>query len=162
MKYLVMVAATLMLSVGQGNGQMATSIDVVDVPKKVLATFNKNGKVEQVDWTLEKEQYIASFYDETKLVFLQLYYNEEGKWLKTQKELEEDKLPTPIATSLSEIYGENYAILLITEASYPDKVEYQVEIEYSEEMLQLLFDKNGKLLSKVALEEEIEIFEDED
>lgn len=162
MKYLVMVAAVLVLSIGQSVGQTATSIDAVDVPKKVVAAFGKNGSVENVDWTLEKQYYIASFYNEKESVFLQLYYDADGNWIKSLKELEENKLPSAIKAGLASLYGQDYAILLITEEKYSDKVDYQVEIENAEGMFKLHFDKSGKLLAKAETVQELEIIDDED
>lgn len=162
MRYLVMVAAAFVLSVAQSVGQIATSIDEGDVPEKVMTAFNKTGSVENVDWVSENQHYIASYYDEKQSAYLQRYYDQNGKWIKTSKEVEENKLPASIKSNLDGLYGQDYTILLITAELSTDKVDYHVEIETTEGMFKLHFDKNGKLLAKAASVEDLDIIEEDE
>lgn len=128
-----------------------------DIPSKVKDAFDKKfPHAKSVEW--EKES-VSEWEAEFKMNGKEYSANfgTNGTWKETEYEVSIKELPDAIKNALNkEFKGYEIEDAEITET--PTYRAYEVEIEKDETTMEVVIDKNGKILKKTIKEEE----EDED
>ena len=145
----VLLIAALMSNIGY-----AQKISVDKVPAAVTSAFKtKFPTVTKATWEMEgKTEYEVNFL--LGGVKASANFDNTGKWLETETELNISALPAAIQSTLKK----DFAGFKINEATKIESVKhgncYEAEIEKGEETFDILFTVDGKILSKTKLEEE--------
>lgn len=118
------------------------------VPDAVEKSFQqKYPDAEDVNWSESDDHYVATFYDDEGYT-KQASFDENGVWLKTTTDLDEDGLPENISEYIMSNYGEVDYFNQIIFSEKPDGHQYLVAFEIGTETVNLTFDGNGSLLKK--------------
>lgn len=130
------------------------------VSNEVKAAFDKKfPNATSVKWDKENDtEWEAEFKNDG--IAYSANFSTNGDWVETEHKVNRKDLPESIATLISTDFA-GYKIEGIEKFEKPTSSGYDVEIEKGEEMLELVFDNNGKLLEKKAIQEEDESEEDE-
>lgn len=151
MKSIILSAAVIVLGV---NTSFAQKMKEADVPKGVVSGFHSSFKdAKAKEWEKEGDKYEAEF--DWNKVETSACFSADGKLLETEHEIKISELPKAI----SDYVTKNYAGYKISEASKIEdaatkKISYEAEIQKGKEEMDLLFDADGKFLSKEAHHEE--------
>ncbi|WP_140160616.1 PepSY-like domain-containing protein [Algoriphagus antarcticus] len=126
-----------------------------EVPEVVKTAFSqKFPDAKKVNWDMEDA---SSWEAEFKLNGMEYSsnFNLKGDWLETEHEIKKSELPT----SIKEILDQNFMGFKVKEAEISEKADgtvYELAVEKGEEEWELVFDMDGKLLEKKAIEEDDE------
>lgn len=146
--YLLLTAALM------SNAVCAQKIATDQVPAPVTTAFKaKFPTATKTSWEMENaNEYEAGFKLNGEDVSAN--FDNTGKWLETETEIEASALPTAVQSALAA----NFAGFKIEEASKIESVKngscFEAEIEKGEEAFDILFAADGKMLSKTKMEEE--------
>jgi uncharacterized membrane protein YkoI len=124
----------------------AQDLSADKVPTKVMADFQKNyPQAKDVEWEMQGNHYKVDFdlgrYDH------EISYDNAGKVVKLEKEINPTELPSNIASVVKQKYPD-YKIDKVEVKEWDNKTSYEVEIEqgwFKER--NLVLDSNGKLIS---------------
>jgi hypothetical protein len=130
----------------------AQKIQTAKVPVEVLAAFHaKFPSATKEKWEFETTQlFEAEFLLNGKEVSAN--FDIYGKWVETETEIKTSSLPAVIQAAIKK----DFASYKLKEASKIESLEhgicYEVEIEKGETTLDILYTKEGKILSKTEVE----------
>jgi uncharacterized membrane protein YkoI len=150
-KSLTILSIGILLSAGacaQGHSEK-------DVPVAVKSAFSqKFPDAKKVSWDMESA---TEWEAEFKLDGKEYSANflTDGTWQETEHEIKTTEIPE----SIKQILAQDFAGFKIEEAEISEKSDasvYEVAVEKGEEEWELVFDTNGKLLEKKAIEEDDE------
>ena len=147
---IVLLTAALM-----SNAACAQKISADKVPAAVLSAFKaKFSNATKTSWEMENtNEYEAGFKLNGEEVSAN--FDNTGKWLETETEIKVSALPAAVQAALTK----DFAGFKIEEASKIESVKngncFEAEIERGEETFDVLFTRDGKVLSKTKVEEEI-------
>ena len=115
-----------------------------EVPQAVKAKFTTDhSEILDVKWELEGENYEAEYFEEG--MEMSVTYNKEGQVIQTEEQIAVSTLPASILQYLEESYAD--AKLVKAEAlKSPQGNFYEVELESSENDMELIFDQNGNFV----------------
>ncbi len=122
-------------------------------PKSVADNFNmKFQNATKVKWDQEEaNEWEAEF--KMNGDAMSASYDNAGKWLETEKELNKNQLPAAVQSA----FKSQFAGFKLGEASAiekPDFKGYELGIEKGEEALEILVTADGKITSKKEAEED--------
>lgn len=122
-------------------------------PKSVSDNFNmKFQNATKVKWDQEEaNEWEAEFKmngDEMSASF-----DNAGKWLETEKELEKNDLPTAVLKVVNGQYS-GYEVEEAAEIEKPDFKGYELAVEKGNQELEILVDRMGKITVKDETDEE--------
>ncbi len=131
-----------------------SSCEQEKVPEKVKSAFNqKYPGAKKVDWDMEeKNEWEAEF--EMNEKEMSATFDQNGKWLETETEIEDEDIPAAVKETLKSQF-KDYEV---EEAEYlesPEAIGFEIKLEGDEEDMEVLIEKNGKIL-KQKMEEENE------
>jgi len=135
------------------NAACAQKISADKVPAAVSSAFKtKFPTATKASWEMEnKTEFEVNFKLNGEEVSAN--FDNTGKWLETETEVEVSALPTAIQSTLKK----DFAGFKINEASKIESLKngncYEAEIEKGEETFDVLLSIDGKVLSKTKLEE---------
>ena len=148
--YLLLIAALL------SNAVCAQKISADKIPAAVSSAFiTKFPIATKTIWEIENEnEYEAEFKINDEEVSAN--FDNTGKWLETENELKVSDLPASVQSSISKYFAD----FKINEASKIQSVKngncFEAEIQKGEEIFDVLFTADGKVLSKTKMEKEKE------
>ncbi|SFB52481.1 PepSY-like domain-containing protein [Algoriphagus aquimarinus] len=150
-KYLTILSIGVLLS----TGACAQEQSGEEVPEAVKAAFSqKFPTAKKVSWDMESAtEWEAEFKlegNEYSANFLA-----DGTWQETEHEIKKADIPEAIKQTLAQ----DFAGFKIEEAEISEKADgsvYELAVEKGEEEWELVFDINGKLIEKKAIEEDDE------
>jgi len=126
--------------------------DQEQAPEKIKSAFNqKFPNAEEVDWDMEKNnEWEAEFeVDENDM---SATFDQNGQWLETETEIEENELPESVTLRLKN----NFKGYEIEKAEYlesPEYKGYELELEGKDGDITVLIGMDGKKLKQEAEEE---------
>ena len=150
MKKLKTLGAVL-LAIAIGAGIFAFST-IEDAPQKVREAFAKKfPNVKKVKWEKESD---TEWEGEFKMKGTEYSANflQDGTWQETEHEIKKKSIPVIIKTTLETEFSDYE----IEEAEISETLQgsvYEFELEMGEEELEVVIDKNGKVLKKEILRE---------
>ena len=129
-----------------------SSCEQENVPEKVKSAFNKKySGAKKVDWDMEeKNEWEAEF--EMNKKEMSATFDQNGKWLETETEIEESQLPEAVTLSLKN----NFKGYETEEAEYlesPEYKGYELELEGKDGDITVLIGMDGKILKQASEEE---------
>lgn len=124
-----------------------------DVPETVKTAFTqKFPSAKKVSWEMESpSEWEAEFKLDGKEYSSN--FSTDGIWKETEHEIKTSEIPDLILN----IIEKDFAGFKIEEAEISESPEgslYEIAIEKGEEEWELVFDANGKLIEKIAIEED--------
>lgn len=124
-----------------------------DVPETVKTAFTqKFPSAKKVSWEMESpSEWEAEFKLDGKEYSSN--FSTEGIWKETEHEIKTSEIPDLILNILEK----DFAGFKIEEAELSETSEtslYEIAVEKGEEEWELVFDANGKLIEKIAIEED--------
>jgi len=132
-----------------------------DVPANVQTAFSqKFPDATKVKWEKENDnEWEAEFKMNGSKA--SATFDNEGNWLETEKEIQKDKLPEAVISTLNNEFME-YSIEDVEYIENPEYKGYEINIEEDEADIELVIDGKGTILKKeVKIEEEEESEENE-
>lgn len=128
------------------TGAYSVCYSQVKAPKKVAMAFNKKfPKAQNVKWGMENaHEYEADFVNNGQQMSANFKTN--GKWVETEQDISANALPDKILNAVKH----NYQGAEIKGAAHvwsPNGESYEIDAEVKEKNMELVFSKNGKLLS---------------
>lgn len=120
-----------------------------DVPSNVKKTFqSKFPKAEEAEWIENDESYDVDFYENNAMKSAS--FNNAGKWLETRTSLE--KIPALVEKSVAAKYkGATVDATTLVESA-DGKVIYEVSAGSDAASYTIVMDKEGKILSSEAID----------
>lgn len=151
MKYLNKLTATIFTILILSPGIALAGVD--DIPKDVRDAFNKMYPMaNDMDWERDREGDMVMYEVEFELdeKEMEACFNEAGKWMKTEEEIERmENLPFEVVGTIERDY-EDYRFDEAKKVVYDEKdTRYKVELEkglFREK--ELVFDKAGTVMHK--------------
>ncbi|NOX86420.1 MAG: hypothetical protein GXO86_10745 [Chlorobi bacterium] len=123
------------------------------VPEKIKAAFNqKFPGAKEVDWDMEKNNVWEAEFEMNEKE-MSATFDQNGKWLETETEIEEDELPAAVKETLNSQF-KDYEV---DEAEYvesPETSGYEIELEGNKKEFEVLIGKDGKVLKREKEEED--------
>jgi hypothetical protein len=154
-KYILLfvLSAFILYVTGQQSDEAKKPGKKITVPQPVLKAFSaKYPQATKVKWGLEKPgEYEAEFLiggNETSAV-----YEEEGILLAEETEMEESSLPQSIKDALAKDF-KDCKIDEVEKVSAKDVTTFEMEAKCGKTKSELVFDTNGKLISKEEMKPE--------
>ena len=143
---ITLLVSFLINACGQSDVKVPEPLKVSLAKKFPTAKHVKWGKESKNEWEAEFRingmEYSAN-------------YDINGKWLETESEINKKKLPENIKNTLQKKFGSYKADE--AEISETDKgVFYEVKVENKKEELEIVFDKDGKVVSQKSVNEDEE------
>jgi uncharacterized membrane protein YkoI len=150
-KYLVTAAIGLLFSASA----FAQESSEKAIPVAVKTAFSqKFPTAKKVNWDLESAtEWEAEFKQDGKEYSVS--FSLDGTWLKTEQEIKKSDLPEVIKQTLAKDF-DGFRIEEAEISQTPEGSVYEVKVEKGEEEWELVFDANGKLIEKKAIEEDDE------
>ena len=150
-KYLTILSIGVLLSAAA----CAQEHSEKEVPAAVKTAFSqKFPAAKKVRWDMESAtEWEAEFKQEGNEYSAN--FLTDGTWQETEHEIKTTEIPE----SIKQILAQDFAGFKIEEAEISEKSDasvYEVAVEKGEEEWELVFDTNGKLLEKKAIEEDDE------
>lgn len=151
MKIIIYLLLTIAL---MSNAAYAQKISADKFPAAVTSAFKaKFPNATKTSWELENaNEYEAGFKLNGEEVSAN--FDNTGKWLETETEIKVSALPDAVQAALTKVFSG----FKIEEASKIESVKngncFEAEIERGEEIFDVLFTLDGKVLSKTKVEEE--------
>jgi hypothetical protein len=106
-----------------------------DVSKKVWQSFHERfSSALDISWEQERDLEKATFRIDGMVVFA--YFNSEGEWIATSRNILSSQLPIPLLLKLKREYGE-YWITGLVEMDTPSGMDYYITLENSNRSLLL-------------------------
>ena len=123
------------------------------IPERVKKAFAaKYPNVKNVKWDLEKQgQYEAEF--KLAKVKTSVLIDENGSVLEVENEINKKELPQAVQNTLKTDFS-GYEIEEMEKVEANGVVTYEMDAEQGKEEFELVFDVNGKLLSKEVEKED--------
>ena len=144
----MVVVASIALSSCQINAQKMNEGDVPEVLKNAL---HQKFKTKDVDWDKEGENYEASFEQKGKDV--SVLFSADGSVLEVEREIKKKELPAAVLVALTRDFnGFDLKEVAVIEAN--GQITYEAEVKKWKESFDLIFDGQGNLKKKVALDSE--------
>ncbi|MEO6166758.1 MAG: PepSY-like domain-containing protein [Chitinophagales bacterium] len=150
MKKIIFILLTAAI---MSNAACAQKISADKVPADVISAFkSKFPTATKTSWEMEnKTEFEVNFKLDGEEVSAN--FDNAGKWLETETQVEVSALPTAIQSTLKK----DFAGFKISEASKIESAKngnsFEAEIEKDEETFDVLLSTDGKVLSKSKLEE---------
>jgi hypothetical protein len=122
-----------------------------NVPQLVKEAFKaKYPDNKKVHWELHnKKQYDAEFYLESKEN--SAYFDETGKWIKTEQEIRNKELPQAVLVAIKREYS-GFNIKESAKGIGPDGMKYYaLEIKKGKENYDISVSPDGKVIMKVSM-----------
>ncbi len=126
----------------------AQDLKMNDVPSNLTSAFKNEYKTaKDVEWEMDGMNYKVEF--DTNHMEHEIWYNKEGKIVKTEMEISENDLPSDIVSVIKSKYS-GYKIDSVEKTEMDAKKTYEVELEkgWTKEM-KVVFDDKGTVLSSV-------------
>lgn len=129
------------------------SCDRENVPEKVKAAFiQKYPDAEEVDWDVEGEgEWEAEF--ELNEKEMSANFDQNGKWLETESEIEDEDLPAAVKETLNTKF-KDYEVEEVEYFESPDITGFEIELEGDDGDIEVLIGKDGQILKQESEEEE--------
>jgi len=140
----ILVVLAMGVAITQVNAQ---KINAKDVPINVKSSLAKTYAVKDVDWSKEGANYEAGF--EQKGTEISVVLDGNGSILETEQEIKKSELPAAIHDLLKKDYT-TYEIEETSKIEAKGEITYEVEVEKGKQTFDLIFDVNGKLLTKIS------------
>lgn len=124
----------------------AQDLKTSEVPSAVQTNFSQSfTSAKDIEWEKKGDHFKVEF--EINRMDHDIWYNAEGKVMKSKKEISVDELPSAVATAVKTKYPD-YKIEEIEAKEEGNQKVYKVDIEkgWSKER-KLLLDPTGKILS---------------
>jgi predicted small lipoprotein YifL len=134
-----------------------------DVPTKVKKAFEqKVSNAKDVEWEYDSEDKLWEVEYEIGEDEFTSAFDENGKWVETEKEIKFAELPLPVKATIEADYSA-YEVEEVEYLQTPDGKFYEVEVELEKDdeevEFELLFSPDGKVVKK---EQEKDDDDDED
>jgi hypothetical protein len=159
MKIFSFFAVFLLLVACSGESSDPTNYSQ-DIPKAALTKFETTfPKAKDVKWEKEGEYFVAEFTENG--LEKEVIYDSEGNLVATETEIKISEIPSKII----DYVNENYIGAEIEEAEKIESVDgnfFEVEIEYNDSEVELLFDESGNFLRREEDEAEIDDDDEDD
>lgn len=138
---------TLIIALGFLFAFSLNACEQGNAPEKVKSAFNqKYPGAKEVDWDMEKEnEWEAEF--EMNEKEMSATFDENGQWLETETEMEENDLPATVKETLKT----QFKAYEVEEAEYlesPEYTGYEIELEGKKGDIEVLVGKDGKILKQ--------------
>jgi hypothetical protein len=145
--YLIISALSIFLTINKAL--YAQIIKEKDVPAAVINTHKtKFANAKNLKWEYKKDKkiYVVDCINENYNT--EVTYAQNGKWIKTEKEINEQELPKAITESYLKSKYAQGSISKIKEVSRNDskEKEYKLKVESGSLKYQLKYASSGKLL----------------
>lgn len=119
-----------------------------EIPSIIINNFQKSfPQAKDVEWKKRNEMYCVEFeigfWNDEQTI----WYDQNGKMMRHEKEISKKELPEIIRIYISNNYPW-YWIREVKKISENGKNNYEVEIRSISEEWELVFDESGKLISK--------------
>jgi hypothetical protein len=137
-----------------------------DVPASVKKAFEqKVSNAEDVEWEYDSEDKLWEVeYEISKDEFTSAF-DENGKWVETEKEIKFYELPEAVKATLKADYSD-YEVEEVEFVETPDGKYYEVEVELEKDDKELEFEltisPDGKVIKKEEEKDDVDDDEDED
>jgi tRNA U38,U39,U40 pseudouridine synthase TruA len=147
MKKLVLIIVITIIAVSTSVAQKVSSDKV---PASVMNAFKaKFPSATNVKWEMEKsKEYEAEF--KLSGAEYSANFNQEGKWLETEIEIEESQLPMAVSQAISK----DFAGFKVDEAEKTEtsdnKTFYEVDVTKNKEKYEVQISPSGEILKKKA------------
>ena len=128
------------------TGAYSVCYSQVKAPEKVAMAFHKKfPKAQNVKWGLENaHEYEADFVSNGQQ--LSANFKTNGEWVETEQDISASALPSRISNAVKH----DYRGADIKDAAHiwsPNGQSYEIDAELKEKNIELVYSKNGKLLS---------------
>ncbi len=151
---LLIVLLTLISACGiaQDKGENSKDNKKVIVPGQVKKEFSKRfPAASKIEWGLEKAgEYEVEFVMDKKE--MSVVMNEKGDLLELETVIKESELPQAVENSLSRDFA-GYKIKECEKTDTQGLITYEMVARKNKEKFELIFDTNGKLISKEEIKE---------
>lgn len=148
MKTLVGVFVIAMTFVHAGYAQ---DVKEKDVPVAVKNSLVKNFSTNRADWNKEGANYEASFKEKGNE--MSVVFDSSGNIVETEKEINQNELPMAVQNVLKNDY-KDFALEEIAVIDSKGKVTFETELEKGKESFEIIFDADGKVISKTEKKDE--------
>ncbi len=143
---------TLVIALGFLFAFSLSACEQEKTPEKVKATFNlKYPNAKEVGWDMEeKNEWEAEFEMDEKE--MSATFDQSGKWLETETEIEGEDLPAPVKETLKTQFND----YKVEEAEYvesPQYKGYEIELEGKKD-IEVVIAKNGQVIKKETGDED--------
>ncbi len=124
-------------------------------PAAVIKTFDdKYPGVTNKEWELEDGNYEVEFIKDGKEISVLI--DPSGTWISTESAITFEQLPAAVQQVLKDNFS-GYKVIESSEITFPSGPKnYEVEMSSGQMVLEVVFDPNGKPLSRKIEEEEKE------
>ncbi len=146
-----MKAVLLVLSVLFATNCYTPNVAAKKVPELVTKAFKaKYPETRKVHWELNKmKQYEAEF--KMQGVEYSSFFDETGKWIKTEQEIKNKELPDAVQASIKREFSD-FKIKEALRGTAPDGMKYYaVEIRTGKKNYDLSVSPDGKVLMKISI-----------
>ncbi|MFB6318991.1 PepSY-like domain-containing protein [Saccharicrinis sp. FJH54] len=143
---IVLLITTMLNACGQSEA---------NAPEMVKSAFaNKFPNARHVKWGKEsKNEWEAEF--KVNGMEYSANYDTSGKWLETESEINKKDLPESIKSTLKKDFSE-YKTDEAEISETAEGVFYEVKLEHKEKELEVVFDKNAKVIKQKKIDEDEE------
>jgi len=136
-----------------------------DVPAKVKNAFEqKVSNAKDVEWEYDSEDKVWEVEYEIGKDEFTSAFDENGKWVETEKEIKFSELPEPVKATLKADYSD-YEVEEVEFVETPDGKFYEVEVELEKDdkevEYELLIAPDGKVVKKEQEKDDEEGDEDD-
>ncbi len=119
-------------------------------PSQIKKAFDQRvSAAEDLEWEYDNEDKIWEVEYRVKATEFSVTFDENGKWLETEKTIEFSELPEALQEVLKAVYAD-YKIVELEWIDTPHGVFYEVDFELDsgeeETELELLFSADGKII----------------
>jgi hypothetical protein len=137
-----------------------------DVPAKVKKAFEqKVSNAKDVEWEYDSEDKLWEVEYEIGEDEFTSAFDENGKWVETEKEIKFAELPEPVKATLKADYSD-YEVEEVEFVETPKGKFYEVEVELEKDdeevEFELLFSTDGKVVKKEQEKDDEDDDNDED
>ena len=147
MKYLLFVL--LLLVVRPTWAQRTANIAPHKLPLKVQKAFESKypqAQVKQAIWQEVDTSYQGQFWDEANGIYVLAYFDEAGKWLKSEMEVEPSAFTMAIKRFLEKEYNDRTISYVLATQHPLGNYTYWIVLENETEILSLELDAYAKIL----------------
>jgi len=143
---IALLVALMLNACGQSN---------VNVPEQVKSAFAKKfPNAKHVEWGKESEMEWEAEFKINGMEY-SANYDASGKWLETESEISKKDLPESIKTTITKDYSD-YKADEAEISETPEGVFYEIKLEKKSETLEVVFDKDGKVVKQKKIDEDEE------
>ncbi|MBS1614428.1 MAG: PepSY-like domain-containing protein [Bacteroidetes bacterium] len=146
-KTMMMAAMAVLLSTGTATAQKLAQ---AQVPSVIVNSFQKSfAKAYDIKWEMDGSLYKVEF--ETGMLGddHDAWYDATGKIVRHKEDIAQSDLPAKVSATIASQYS-GYAVDDVDRVTEGSSTSYKVELKKPHDKWKVVFDSEGKVLSKIA------------